>query len=74
MVASLTPDLGDVLAAGQRIAPYLKPTPLYGYPALDALTGGGRHFGGIELVIPNGDGDGLVVRPGGRREGAEAPE
>jgi threonine dehydratase len=40
MVAPLTPDLGDVLAAGQRIAPYLKPTPLYGYPALDALTGG----------------------------------
>jgi threonine dehydratase len=40
MVASLTPDLGDVLAAGQRIAPYLQPTPLYRYPALDALTGG----------------------------------
>src|SRR6202046_2108195 len=34
------PDLADVLAAGQRIAPYLQPTPLYGYPALDALTGG----------------------------------
>jgi threonine dehydratase len=34
-----TPDLADVLAARQRIAPYLRPTPLYRYPALDALTG-----------------------------------
>ena len=33
------PDLADVLAARARIAPYLRPTPLYGYPALDALTG-----------------------------------
>ena len=33
------PDLADVLAARQRIAPYLKPTPLYRYPALDSLTG-----------------------------------
>src|SRR6201993_544058 len=33
------PDLADVLAARQRIAPYLRPTPLYGYPALDAMTG-----------------------------------
>jgi threonine dehydratase len=33
------PDLADVLAARQRIAPYLGPTPLYRYPALDALTG-----------------------------------
>ena len=33
------PDLSDVLAARQRIAPYLRPTPLYRYPALDALTG-----------------------------------
>jgi len=32
-------DLSDVLAARQRIAPYLRPTPLYRYPALDALTG-----------------------------------
>jgi threonine dehydratase len=32
-------DLADVLAARQRIAPYLRPTPLYRYPALDALTG-----------------------------------
>ncbi|MHB1434372.1 MAG: threonine ammonia-lyase [Streptosporangiaceae bacterium] len=31
--------LRDVLAAGRRIAPYLRPTPLYRYPALDALTG-----------------------------------
>jgi threonine dehydratase len=33
------PDLSDVLAARQRIRPYLRPTPLYRYPALDALTG-----------------------------------
>ena len=28
-----------MLAARQRLAPYLRPTPLYRYPALDALTG-----------------------------------
>ena len=39
MAISPVPDLADVLAARQRIAPYLKPTPLYRYPALDALTG-----------------------------------
>jgi threonine dehydratase len=39
MAASDLPDLADVLAARARIAPYLRPTPLYGYPALDALTG-----------------------------------
>jgi threonine dehydratase len=33
------PDLSDVLAARRRIAPYLPPTPLYSYPALDTLTG-----------------------------------
>jgi threonine dehydratase len=33
------PDLRDVLAARKRIAPYLDPTPLYRYPALDALAG-----------------------------------
>ena len=33
------PDLADVLAARNRIAPYLQPTPLHRYPALDALTG-----------------------------------
>jgi threonine dehydratase len=37
--ASSVPDLADVLAARQRIAPYLGPTPLYRYPALDTLTG-----------------------------------
>jgi threonine dehydratase len=37
--ASSIPDLADVLAARRRIEPYLKPTPLYRYPALDALTG-----------------------------------
>ena len=35
------PDLADVLAARQRIAPYLRPTPLYRYPALDAMTRAG---------------------------------
>jgi threonine dehydratase len=39
MTVSPVPDLADVLAARQRIAPYLRPTPLYRYPALDALTG-----------------------------------
>jgi len=39
-VSELTiPDLSDVLAARKRIAPYLQPTPLYRYPALDELTG-----------------------------------
>jgi threonine dehydratase len=38
MTASSVPDLADVLAARQRIAPYLRPTPLYRYPALDMLT------------------------------------
>jgi len=33
------PDLADVLAARQRIAPYLRPTSLYRYPALDATAG-----------------------------------
>jgi threonine dehydratase len=35
----MIPDLADVLAARQRIAPYLGPTPLFRYPALDTLTG-----------------------------------
>src|SRR5215813_8506228 len=39
MTAPPAPDLAGVLAARQRIAPYLRPTPLYRYPALDALTG-----------------------------------
>jgi len=39
MTALPVPDLADVLAARQRIAPYLSPTPLYRYPALDALAG-----------------------------------
>src|SRR5580698_4175684 len=33
------PDLADVLAAQGRIAPYLRATPLFRYPALDALAG-----------------------------------
>jgi threonine dehydratase len=39
MSASLVPDLADVLAARERIAPYLRRTPLYRYPELDAVTG-----------------------------------
>ncbi len=39
MTAPRELDLADVLAARQRIAPYLRPTPLFRYPALDALTG-----------------------------------
>src|SRR5215470_11358384 len=39
MAALTAPDLADVLAARGRIAPYLRPTPLYCYPALDALAG-----------------------------------
>jgi threonine dehydratase len=39
MTAMDIPDLADVLAARDRIAPYLRPTPLYRYPALDAVTG-----------------------------------
>jgi threonine dehydratase len=39
MAASRVPDLTDVLAAHQSIAPHLQPTPLYRDPALDALTG-----------------------------------
>jgi threonine dehydratase len=33
------PDLAEVLAARQRIAPYLRPTPLHRYPGLDAVAG-----------------------------------
>jgi threonine dehydratase len=38
-MSTSVPDLADVLAARERIAPYLRPTPLFAYPALDALTG-----------------------------------
>ena len=34
-----TPTLADVLAAQRRIAPYLRPTPLFAYPALDERVG-----------------------------------
>jgi threonine dehydratase len=33
--------IGDILAARRTIRPYLRPTPLYTYPALDRLVGGG---------------------------------
>ncbi len=33
------PEFRDVLAAHRRIAPYLRPTPLYSYPALNDLIG-----------------------------------
>jgi len=39
MTALPEPDLADVLAARQRIAPYLRATAMYRYPVLDALTG-----------------------------------
>jgi threonine dehydratase len=39
MTAFPVPDLADVLGARRRIAPYLRPTPLYRYPALDAAGG-----------------------------------
>jgi len=39
MTAYSAPDLADVLAARQRIAPYLRETALYCYPGLDAITG-----------------------------------
>jgi threonine dehydratase len=39
MTVSTVPDLADVLAARRRIAPYLRATALYRYPALDALAG-----------------------------------
>jgi threonine dehydratase len=39
MTALAAPDLADVFAARARITPYLNPTPLYRYPALDALAG-----------------------------------
>jgi threonine dehydratase len=39
MTTSPVPDLAEVFAARRRIEPYLTPTPLYRYPALDALTG-----------------------------------
>jgi len=39
MTALAPPNLADVLAARGRIAPYLRPTSLYRYPALDALAG-----------------------------------
>src|SRR5215470_7085294 len=38
MTALPVPGLAEVLAARQRIAPYLRPTPLYRYPGLDAMT------------------------------------
>ena len=33
------PTLVDVLRAKRNIAPYLRPTPLHRYPALDAAVG-----------------------------------
>jgi len=39
MIPSSPPTFRDILAARRRIAPYLHPTSLYGYPALDELIG-----------------------------------
>src|SRR5437764_3891600 len=36
---AVVPSFDDVLAARERIAPYLKPTALHRYPALDELLG-----------------------------------
>src|SRR6266581_1874149 len=38
-ISSAVPDLAEVLAARRRIEPYLRPTPLYRYPALDQTAG-----------------------------------
>jgi hypothetical protein len=38
-ISSAVPDLAGVLAARRRIEPYLRPTPLYRYPALDETAG-----------------------------------
>ena len=38
-VALATPTFADVLKARRQIRPYLRPTPLYSYPALDKLVG-----------------------------------
>src|SRR6185503_8937870 len=38
-ISRAMPDLAEVLAARRRIEPYLRPTPLYRYPALDAAAG-----------------------------------
>jgi len=39
LITTETPTLADVLAARQRISPYLRPTALHRYPALDKLVG-----------------------------------
>jgi threonine dehydratase len=39
MLDHQVPRLRDVLAARRRIAPYLQPSPLFSYPALNALIG-----------------------------------
>ena len=65
------PTLADVWAARHRIAPYLRPTPLYTYPALDDLVGTAVHVkhenhqpvgafkvrGGVNLVAQLGEED-----------------
>lgn len=39
MIPSSPPTFRDILSAHRRIAPYLRPTPLYSYPALNELIG-----------------------------------
>jgi|tagenome__1003787_1003787.scaffolds.fasta_scaffold20812720_2 threonine dehydratase len=39
MIEPQVPTLADVLDARRRISPHLRPTPLYGYPALGELLG-----------------------------------
>ena len=43
MMPTPLPAFRDVLAARQRIAPYLRPTPLFSYPALNDLIGAQVH-------------------------------
>ena len=44
MIEYPVPSFRDVLGARQRIAPYLRPTPLFSYPALNELIGTKIHI------------------------------
>jgi threonine dehydratase len=52
MTAPIT--LADIRAARERLAPYLEPTPLRQYPALDALASGTTLFVKHENMQPTG--------------------
>lgn len=69
MTSTSPPAFRDVLAAHRRIAPYLRPTPLFRYPALDELLGTAAYVkhenhqpvgafkvrGGVNLVAQMGE-------------------